>query len=117
MAEPDDRNRQVLNAYTALRKALLLIPPIMIEIPETWGNIAPVDAEKSVKRARKVLADMPGDDYTNTLLVYLILDWLDALYMARMWHTSHDPIHGELVDQALMRFHVALVILDRDGQK
>lgn len=106
----ENRDRRLLDAYQALRKVLMTVFILPIELPELRGGyFRPGESQRKVVHARSILRDMPANSHRRDLVDQLILDWLNAMVMTRM--SKVEPWCGDAADEALTRFQATLEVL------
>lgn len=108
----ENRAKRILDAYKALRKVLLTAFIIPIELPELQGgNFRAGDSRRAAVHARTILRDMPAEWHRRDMVDSLILEWLEAVVMARL-HAGHgEQWYGDIADHALSRFQATLEVL------
>lgn len=106
----ENRAKRLFEAYRELRKMLLIMLPLSIEIPDLRGGyFKPGKSLDHVVHAREVLQDLPADPDRKHKVDQLMLDWLCALIMTRM--SSVAPWYGDIADDALTRFWATVEVL------
>lgn len=114
----ENRAHRLLDAYQALRKVLLTVLPLAIELPKLKGEgfhagdgFRAGDTRRAAVHARIALRDMPVDPHLRDLVDQLILEWLEALVMTRL-HAGHgEAWYGDIADDALTRFRATLEVI------
>ncbi|MFD3748346.1 hypothetical protein [Nocardia sp. NPDC058633] len=113
----ENRARRLLDAYQALRKVLLTVLALPIELPELGGGqFRAGDSKRAVEHARSILRDMPADWHRRELVDQLALEWLEAVIMTKLAETRDGSTYGDIADSALTRFAATLEVIRYDEE-